>query len=124
MNRDTLPRQLLLGVSVAIALLLFTPTVRPQATNQYDKGTPPQFAAGVSSFGSYTSADLGTVNLSNGALNLKIPLVNVGGRGMSLPITLNWSSKIWSASIDYDQERGCGRGGNCDSGPSMVPLAY
>jgi len=62
--------------------------------NQYDKATPPQHAAGVSALGSYSSADLGNVNLSNGALNLKIPLGSVGGRGFSLPLTLNWSSKI------------------------------
>ncbi len=116
MNRVASPSQIILGVSITIVLLLSAPTARSQAQNQYDKGTPPQFAAGVSSFGSYTSADLGTVNLSNGALNLKIPLANVGGRGLSLPITLNWSSKIWSASIDYDRQR--------DPQAPEVPLAY
>jgi RHS repeat-associated protein len=114
----------LLVSSIAALFLICAPEARPQAQNQYDKGTPPQFAAGVSSFGSYTSADIGTVNLSNGALNLKLPLGVVGGRGMSLPITLNWSSKIWSASIDYDAEHGPGRGGLDDPNPSMVPLAY
>jgi hypothetical protein len=74
--------------------------------NQYDKATPPQHAAGVSPLGSYTSADLGTVNLSNGALNLRIPLGSVGGRGFSLPLTLNWSSKIWSGSTDIETDRG------------------
>lgn len=55
---------------------------------QYDRGTPPQHVAGVSQLGSYTSADLGTVNLSNGALNLKLSLGNVGGRGFSLSIQI------------------------------------
>jgi len=74
--------------------------------NQYDKATPPQQAAGVSTLGSYSSADLGTVNLGNGALNLKIPVGSVGGRGFSLPLTLNWSSKIWSGSTDIETDRG------------------
>src|SRR5688572_31412960 len=43
-----------------------------QAQSQYDKGTPPQLRAGVSSMGSYLSTDLGTVNLSNGSLNFNI----------------------------------------------------
>src|SRR5262245_36590686 len=65
--------------------------------SQYDKGTPPQHAAGVSSFGSYISTDLGVVNLSNGALSIKLPLGQVGGRGFWAPISLNYSSKLWSA---------------------------
>jgi hypothetical protein len=73
--------------------------------NQYDKATPPQHAAGVSPLGSYSSADLGNVNLSNGALNLRISMGSVGGRGFSLPLTLNWSSKIWSGSTDMETDR-------------------
>jgi len=72
---------------------------------QYDRGTPPQHVAGVSELGSYTSADLGTVNLSNGALNLKLSLGNVGGRGFWLPLTLNWSSKIWSGRTDTETDQ-------------------
>jgi hypothetical protein len=56
-----------------------------QEQSQYDKGTPPQHAAGVSPLGSYTSTDLGSVNLSNGALNFKIPLATVGGRDSLFP---------------------------------------
>ena len=75
---------------------------RGQEVSQYDKGTPPQHAAGVSPLGSYTSTDLGSVNLSNGALNFKIPLATVGGRGFAIPLTLNYSSKVWSGSSDTD----------------------
>jgi RHS repeat-associated protein len=76
---------------------------------QYDKGTPPQLAAGVSSAGSYMSTELGTVNLTNGGLNLNIPLGTVGGRGnVAIPLTLNYSSKVWSASTDVDTERESG----------------
>src|SRR5689334_15508523 len=77
-----------------------------QAQTQYDKGTPPQLAAGVTSVGSYTSTELGTVNLSNGGLNLNIPLGTVGGRGnVTIPLTLSYSSKVWSASTDVDLEK-------------------
>lgn len=80
-----------------------------QMQTQYDKGTPPQFAVGVSSLGSYTSTELGTVNLSNGSLNFNIPLGNIGGRGNAeLPLVLSYSSKVWSASIDVDTERESG----------------
>jgi RHS repeat-associated protein len=75
-----------------------------QEQGQYDKGTPPQHAAGVSPLGSYTSADLGTVNTSNGALNIKLNVGSVGGRGFWLPLTVNWSSKIWSAKTDTDTD--------------------
>src|SRR5512145_2624574 len=77
-----------------------------QAQSQYDKGTPPQLAAGVSSMGSYISTELGTVNLSNGGLNFNIPLSTVGGRGnVAMPLALSYSSKVWSASMDVDTER-------------------
>lgn len=73
---------------------------------QYDKGTPPQLAAGVSSVGSYMSTELGTVNLTNGGLNLNIPLGTVGGRGnVAMPLMLSYSSKVWSASMDVDLEK-------------------
>jgi hypothetical protein len=88
---------------MAITLsVLSSATVLSQTTTQYDRATPPQHAAGISSIGSYVSADLGTVNLSNGSLNFKIPIGTVGGRGLSMPITLNYSSKVWSASMDTD----------------------
>src|SRR5262245_55114120 len=71
-------------------------------TSQYDRGMPPQQAAGVSSLGSYASADLGVVNLSNGALSINLPLGQVGGRGFSAPISLNHSSKLWSATKGFE----------------------
>src|SRR5918996_5988738 len=83
-----------------VTMLIGVPCALSQESSQYDKGTPPQHAAGVSPLGSYTSSDLGTINLSNGALNMKLPLASVGGRGFSLPLTLNYSSKVWSASRD------------------------
>ena len=78
-------------------------------SSQYDKGTPPQHAAGLSAPGSYVSTELGMVNLSNGGLNFNIPLSTVGGRGnVSFPLMLSYSSKVWSASLDVDIERESG----------------
>jgi RHS repeat-associated protein len=82
------------AVSIALSVTLSA------QEGQYDHGTAPQHAAGVSPLGSYTSADLGTINLTNGALNFKLPLGSVGGRGLGVPLTLNYSSKVWSASRD------------------------
>ena len=82
-------------------LLAFCLTAYGQWT-QYDQGTPPQHATGVSPFGSYISTELGTVSLTNGALNIHLPLTTVGGRGMSVPISLNYSSKVWSVAKETD----------------------
>jgi YD repeat-containing protein len=109
---STTPQSLSRRISVVpllLTLAIITLSCLPalaQEISQYDRGTPPQFAAGVSSFGSYISADLGVVNLANGSLNFKIPLGVVGGRGFSVPLTLNYSSKVWSARKDI--ETSCG----------------
>jgi len=66
--------------------------------SQYDRGTPPQHAAGVSPLSSYLSTDLGVTNLSNGALNIKLPFGQIGGRGFWVPFSLDYASKIWSAT--------------------------
>jgi len=101
-------------VMVLLVLLTSIADAPGQNSSQYDKGTPPQHAAGISSLGSYTSADLGNINLSNGALNIKLPLGSIGGRGFSLPLTLNYSSKVWSASRD----------GNWANETGNHPVAY
>ena len=104
-------------VQVAVILLVLLTSLANalgQNSSQYDKGTPPQHAAGVSPLGSYTSADLGNINLSNGALNISLPLGSIGGRGFSLPLTLNYSSKVWSASRD----------GNWANETGHHPVAY
>ena len=91
-------------IFVILTVLLCARIILAQQ-GQYDRGTPPQHVAGVSDLGSYTSADLGNVNLSNGALNLSLSLGTVGGRGFTLPLTLNWSSKIWSGRTDTETDR-------------------
>src|SRR5438046_8479585 len=55
-------------------VLIFVCMVAAQPQSQYDHGTPPQHVSGISDIGSYLSTELGSVNLSNGALNMKIPV--------------------------------------------------
>src|SRR5215475_4595180 len=103
MLRSIIIRRLRLFVAV-IALTPFSCLLAfAQTTSQYDRGTPPQLATGVSTLGSYLSADLGVINLSNGALNINLPIGKVGGRGLSIPILLNFDSKLWSARTGTQQ---------------------
>jgi hypothetical protein len=115
-----MPRQNRILATTIVTLLLFFFTginVFAQADgSQYDKGTPPQFVAGVSGIGSYTSADIGTINLANGSLNIKLPLASVGGRGFSFPLSLNYSGKLWSAKV--------GRDFVYDPIPRQLPASY
>lgn len=90
------------GIKAVRLLIVFTMlaairlTAAAQDQGQYDRGTPPQHSAGVSAIGSYISADIGTINLSNGSVNFRLPMGSVGGRGFWLPLTLNYTSKLWS----------------------------
>lgn len=104
--------------SVLLLVLMSGLRSSAQEHTQYDRGTPPQNAAGLSSIGSYSSNDIGVVNLANGGLNIKLPLGQVGGRGFSLPITLNYSSKVWSASRGEDDDN------SLDSGPVSRKVVY
>ncbi len=64
-----------------------------QITPSNDTGTNP--------FGSY-STDAGNINLSNGNLNLNIPLVSLPGRnGHDFVLSLQYDSKIWTPSAAY-----------------------
>lgn len=87
----------------SFVLLCLALTAVAQQQSQYDKGTPSQHAAGASSFGSYVSADIGTINLANGSLNLSIPLANVGGRGFWIPIRVPGGGGAWSELFDLQR---------------------
>ena len=103
MIKNTINTHRVLRLVSVIALLSgLAALCHAQRVSQYDRGTPPQHVAGVSPVGSYISSDLGTINLANGALNFKLPLGQAGGRGFWLPISLNYSSKVWSLSGDTD----------------------
>src|SRR5438093_12544541 len=80
-------------------VLIFVCMVAAQPQSQYDHGTPTQHVSGISDIASYLSTELGSVNLSNGAINMKIPAGCVGSRGFTIPFSLNYSSKVWSPNI-------------------------
>jgi RHS repeat-associated protein len=50
---------------------------------------------GLAPENSFQVGDIDTINLANGALNLRIPLYSRKGRGMSVGGVLNYSSKVW-----------------------------
>lgn len=81
-NTSLKPQTRLLAL-LALTFSFSMVALAQEEASQYDRGTPPQHAAGVSAIGSYISADLGTINLSNGSLNFRVPIASVGGRGFS-----------------------------------------
>lgn len=113
-----------LVMSLVLLCLCSLSVLAQQEFSQYDRGTPPPHTAGVSQLGSYLSTDLGAINLSNGALNFKIPLGNVGGRGFWLPLTLNYTSKVWSTATGNEYIvmacPGCQESGVYDPIPLMA----
>src|SRR6266550_953716 len=77
------------------AISLRAQTVPPaQITPSNDTGTNP--------YGSY-STDAGNISLSNGNLNLNIPIISLPGRnGHNFVLALQYDSKIWSPSATYN----------------------
>lgn len=98
-------------ISIITILIVVNQFASGQILTDYDRGTPPQLTAGVSPFGSYISTELGNINLANGGVNFSIPLGMVGGRGLWIPLTLNYSSKVWSGG--REDHSFCDDNGSC-----------
>jgi RHS repeat-associated protein len=97
-------------VAVSFVLLLAATAAAQSPT---DGSTPSGFAPG-SPAGSYALSDFDTVNLYNGSLNIRLPLLDVGGRGYaSYPITLHVEKK-WT--VHKHLEPGVGAFYFADSG--------
>lgn len=78
-------------LTVASLVLLLAATAPAQSPT--DGSTPSGFAPG-SPAGSYALSDFDTVNLYNGGLNFRLPLLDVGGRGHArYPIKLHVEKK-------------------------------
>ena len=78
-----------------VLLLLTINTNAQNNTNATDGSTPAGLAPGVPS-GSYALSGFDNVNLYNGNMNFRLPLVSIGGRGgagytMLLPIEQHWT---------------------------------
>jgi RHS repeat-associated protein len=52
-------------------------------------------AIGLPPHGSFDGSDFDTVQLNNGNLHIEIPLYSMGGRGLSVPVSLVYDSKGW-----------------------------
>src|SRR6266545_2511688 len=95
--------QLFFGAGLALAIA-YSPGL---AQNAYDRGTPAEFKAGISSPSTYAPDKIETVNLTNRNLSVNIPLVTIGARGSAgYTLTLSNNSKVWSpqhnAEVIYD----------------------
>jgi len=92
---DRIPSQLFIAFVVALLLLLSTSAASAQNTNPTDGSTPAGLKPGAPS-GSYGLSGFDNINLYNGNLNFRLPLLSIGGRGgagytMMLPIEQHWT---------------------------------
>src|ERR1051325_10675749 len=70
-------------------------------TNTTDKMTPSGIAAGAPA-GSYQLSGMESINLFNGNLDFRLPLVSLGGRGSAQsPIILALNTKRWSVRAQH-----------------------
>jgi RHS repeat-associated protein len=83
-----------------LALFLLTGMVPLLSFGQASQVTPSN-DTGVKPYTTYTGAQE-NINLSNGNLNLRIPLVSLPGRnGHNFPIALQYDSKMWTPHVSY-----------------------
>jgi hypothetical protein len=77
-----LPKQQAWAFLLGAALVLLThgPLVQAQTKSNYDGKTPSGLAPGSPS-GSYALSGFDNVNLYNGSLSFRLPLIQIGGRG-------------------------------------------
>jgi RHS repeat-associated protein len=81
------------------ALLLFALLPLSQAGAQTGGAAPPNNAAGRPA-GSHQLSGFDNVNLFNRNLNFSLPLVQIGGRGVQVPVTLSIDSTKWKLGRD------------------------
>jgi RHS repeat-associated protein len=64
-----------------------------------------QTNVGITSYGSYISSNIDTVDLAHGGLKIQIPVVTRKGRAFEIATTLRYDSKIWVAiAYDFDYQ--------------------
>jgi RHS repeat-associated protein len=87
--------QLIVAFSTAMLLLTLTTVSNAQTTNPTDGSTPAGLKPGAPA-GSYGLSGFDNVNLYNGNMNFRLPLVSMSGRGgagytVTLPIEQHWT---------------------------------
>jgi RHS repeat-associated protein len=88
-------RQVFVVLSTAMVLLVLTAASNAQTTNPTDGSTPAGLTPGAPA-GSYGLSGFDNVNLYNGNMNFRLPLISMGGRGgagytVTLPIEQHWT---------------------------------
>src|SRR6266516_7987915 len=84
-------------ISIAFVIVLLSAGARAQTNGSTPLGLSPGSPAG-----SYPLSDFETINLFNGGLNFRVPLLSVGGRGgsgYSLPLHIE---QKWSVSKEIN----------------------
>jgi len=61
----------------------------------FGQGDTGSQAIGLPAHGAFSGSDFDNVQLNNGNLHIEIPLYSVGGRGLSVPVSLVYDSKGW-----------------------------
>ncbi|MCA1643058.1 MAG: hypothetical protein LC785_14165, partial [Acidobacteria bacterium] len=99
--RHLTPRSVCL---VALSFFLLAGVATAQSSKPTDGTTPLGLSPG-SPAGSYALGGFDNVNLYNGNMNFRLPLLSVGGRGgaghtVVLPIEQLWQVDTWTVQID------------------------
>jgi len=90
--------------TISLSVLLFSVVPSAQNSNPTDGSTPAGLKPGAPS-GSYGLSGFDNVNLYNGNLNFRLPLLRIGGRGsagytMTLPIEQHWTMDNYGPDQD------------------------
>ena len=102
-RRVVLTFKLLLQVTALAALLVCTVTgTFAQSSRPTDGSTPLALAPGAPA-GSYSLSGFENINPYSGALNLKLPLFTVGGRGQSRYVITKKVETKWTIDRFFDQ---------------------
>lgn len=88
-------RQLCVALLALMIALIASTASNAQTTNATDGSTPAGLKPGAPA-GSYGLSGFDNVNLYNGNMNFRLPLVSIGGRGgagytVTLPIEQHWT---------------------------------
>ncbi|HEY3104510.1 MAG TPA: hypothetical protein VGJ69_13035, partial [Pyrinomonadaceae bacterium] len=73
-------RRLYIASAAAFVLLLSTTAGKGQTTNASNGSTPAGLTPGAPA-GSYGLSGFDNINLYNGNMNFRLPLISIGGRG-------------------------------------------
>src|SRR2546426_12804841 len=97
-------RKLSIAFASASLFLLSMAVANAQTTNPTDGSTPAGLKPGSPS-GSYGLSGFDNINLYNGNLNFRLPLLSIGGRGgagytMMLPIEQHWTMDHYGPDQD------------------------